>query len=201
MNTSLVLREVRRKSIHVIPGFLAIPFVIWLGRLIAALTALFFFTIYTLNEISLRYGLRWRVPIAYHTYTVMARREELEKKTFIGTVYFWGLTLLIILVLPPVPAAAAIMISSLGDAAAAIIGQAYPYPRNPLNKRKSIPGTLAMYLVSLGILLLLGYSLVASLITALIPTIAESATRVSVNDEITVPVAAAVSAYLAYLYL
>ncbi len=201
MNTDMVLKEIRRKSIHVIPGFLAILFIIWLGRPIAALTALFFFTIYILNEISLRYGLRWRVPIAYHTYMVMARREELEKKTFIGTVYFWGLTLLIILVLPPVPAAAAIMISSLGDAVAAIIGRAYPYPRNPLNKRKSIPGALAMYLVSIGILLLLGYSLVASLIAALIPTLAESATRVSVNDEITVPIAAAVLAYFAYLYL
>lgn len=196
----LVLREIRRKSIHVIPGFLAIPFVIWLGRLIALATALFFFTVYTLNEISLRKNLGWKIPIAYNTYVIMARKHELEQRTFIGTVYFWGLTALIIALLPPEPAAAAIMVSSLGDAAAAIIGRAVPVPSNPLNRRKSFVGSIAMFAVSALSCLLVGFNIFGSFIIAFSSTIAEALTRKSVNDEITVPVIAAFSSYLVYYY-
>ncbi len=56
---------------------LAVPFIIWLGKLIALSTALFFFTIYALNEISLRKGLEWKIPIAYQTYIIMARKHAL----------------------------------------------------------------------------------------------------------------------------
>jgi phytol kinase len=201
MSQSSVWREVRRKSIHAIPGFMAIPFIVWLGRIVALVTALFFFILYTLNEISLRKNLGWRIPIAYQTYIVMARREELEEKTFIGTVYFWGLTVLIILLLPPIPAAAAVMISSLGDATAAIIGRKYPKPRNPLNKNKSITGSTAMLLVSTLSCILLGYTLIHALVTSIPPTIAEALTRKSVNDEITVPVTAAITSYITYILM
>ncbi len=200
MVNPLVLKEIRRKSIHVIPGFLAIPFVIWLGRPIALATALFFFTIYTLNEISLRKNLGWKVPIAYNTYMIMARKHELEQRTFIGTVYFWGLTALIIALLPPEPAAAAIIVSSLGDAAAAITGRALPVPSNPLNKRKSLIGSGAMFATSIISCLLVGFNILGSIVIALSSTIAEALTRKSVNDEITVPLVAAISSYLVYYY-
>ena len=195
-----MLREIKRKSIHVIPGFLAIPFVVWLGRPIALATSLFFLTLYTLNEASLRKNLGWKVPIAYHTYKIMARREELEGRTFIGTVYFWSLTSLIIALLPPEPAAAAIMVSSLGDAVAAIVGRAMPRPRNLLNSRKSLAGSLAMLLVSTFVCTLVGFDIIKSLAIALLSTIVEACTKKSVNDEITVPLAAAVSSYIAYVF-
>ncbi len=194
-----VLVEVRRKSIHVIPGFLAIPFIVWLGRPIALAVSAFFLALYGLNELSLRYGLGWRVPIAYHTYLLMARREELRERTFIGTVYFWGVTTAAIALLPPEPAAAAVMVSSLGDAAAAIVGRALSNPRNPLNRRKSVAGSLAMLCTSAISCMATGFPLYSSLAIAAVATLVEAATRRSLDDEFTVPVAAALATYLAYV--
>ncbi len=201
MNTSDAIKEIKRKSIHVIPGFMAIPFIIWLGKPIAVATSLFFFTLYTLNEISIRKNLGLKVPIAYQTYMIMARKEELENKTFIGTIYFWGLTTILILLLPPVPAAAAVMVSSLGDAAAAIIGKIYSYPRNPLNKRKSLAGSIAMFLTSIIVCLVAGLSPYGSLVVATFSTLAEALTKKSVNDELSVPITSGILSYIAYTYL
>ncbi len=191
-----VLREIKRKSIHVIPGLFAIPFIEWLGKPHALAVSAFFFTLYSLNEYALRTGKKWSVPIAGHTFRIMARREELEKRTFIGTVYFWGLTILIIAFLPPAQAAATVMISSFGDAAAAIIGKALGGPRIPYNKRKTVIGSAAMFLVSATSCLVAGIQLYPSLFASGISTIVESLTRTSVNDEITVPLVAGISLYI-----
>ncbi len=191
-----VLKEIKRKSIHVIPGIFAIPFIEWLGKPYALAVSAFFFTLYSLNEYALRTGKKWSVPIAGHTFKIMARREELEKRTFIGTVYFWGLTILIIAFLPPTQAVATVMISSFGDAAAAIIGKALGGPRIPYNKRKTVIGSVAMFLVSVASCLVAGIQLYPSLFASGISTIAESLTRTSVNDELTVPVVAGISLYI-----
>ncbi|MCC6004302.1 MAG: hypothetical protein LM590_08160 [Thermofilum sp.] len=187
---SEVVAELRRKSIHVIPGFLAYPVVMWLGRLAGVLISALFLLLYLLNELSLRKGLRVKVPIAYHTYRVMAREEELKGRYFTGTIYFWLLTLVTILLLEPQRAVAAVMVSSLGDAAAAITGKAIGGARWPLNKRKTLAGSLAMLAVSISSCLLVGIQLPASLAVPLIVTIVEASTRPSVLDELTVPLAA-----------
>lgn len=188
------LREVRRKSIHMIPGFFAIPFIYWLGRGVAAAVSALFFTLYALNELSLRGVIRVKVPIAYHTYMFMARRWELENKTFIGTVYFWGVATLAIILLPPTASAAAIMVSSFGDAAAAIIGKLVGGPLNPINPRKTLAGSAAMLLVSTLSCMVAGYDAAASLVIALAATLVEAATRRSLDDEYSVPIAAAITA-------
>lgn len=187
---SEVVAELRRKSIHVIPGFLAYPVVMWLGRLAGVLISALFLLLYLLNELSLRKGLRVKVPIAYHTYRVMAREEELKGRYFTGTIYFWLLTLVTILLLEPQRAVAAVMVSSLGDAAAAITGKAIGGARWPFNKRKTLAGSLAMLAVSISSCLLVGIQLPASLAVPLIATIVEASTRPSVLDELTVPLAA-----------
>ncbi len=188
-----VLREVRRKSIHVIPGFMAIPVVIWGGKLVALPIATFFFILYLLHDISLHYGLKFKVPIAYQTYSLMARDEEIKGRHFRGATYFWGVTLALIATLPPQIAAASVMVSSLGDAAAAIIGKAVPNPKLVINKRKSLYGSLSMFLVSTTSCLIVGIPLVTSLITSLVATLTEAVTKTSVNDELNVPLVAATS--------
>ncbi len=193
---SQVLFEVKRKSIHVIPGFAALPIVVWLGKHVAVPIALFFLTLYALNELYLKGIVRFKVPIAYQTYRIMARRDEVEKKYFTGTIYFWAMTVAIIVLLEPVKAAAAVMVSSLGDAAAAIIGKALPNPHNPLNKGKSIAGSLAMFTVSLLSCIVAGLSIKVSLIVALLATITESLTTISVLDELTVPAVTAITLWL-----
>ncbi len=102
------------------------------------------------------------------------------------------------LLLPLIPAAVAVMIPGLGVAVAAITGREYPSPRNLVNKNKSITGSTAMLLVSTLPGILLGYTLIHALLTAILPTIAEALTRKSVNDEIIIPVTAAITSYLTY---
>ncbi len=192
-----VARELRRKSIHMIPGFFAIPFIYWLGRPVAAAVSLLFLTLYLLHELSMRGVLKLRVPIAYHTYMLMARDWELETGTFIGPVYFWSVATAAIILLPAKAAAAAIMVSSFGDAAAALTGRLVKGPRNPLNPRKTIAGSVAMLSASTCSCLLAGLSPAASLLVAVAATLVEAATRRDVDDEYTVPIAAAITALLA----
>ena len=132
-----------------IPGILAIPVVVWLGNPYATLISLFFLTIYAAHEVSLRYNLRWNVPIASHTFKVMARKEELEGKYFTGSVYFWVCTTIIVALMEPTRAAAAVMVSSFGDAAAAILDKALAGPMLPYNPRKTIAGSFAMLVTSI----------------------------------------------------
>jgi len=193
-----VVAELRRKSIHVIPGFLAYPVIIYLGKPAALIISAFFLALYALNEVSLRKGLRIKVPIAYHTYRVMARREELEGGYFTGTVYFWSLTLVTIALLEPLKAVAAVMVSSLGDAAAAITGKALGGARLPFNRRKTVAGSLAMFAVSMVSCLLVGLPPSLSAVVAAVATVAEALTRSSVLDELTVPLAVLATLLLAH---
>ncbi len=191
-----VLVEVKRKSIHVIPGFAAIPIVVWLGKPVALPIASFFFAIYLVHEIALRKNLNIRVPIASHTFKIMARRDEVEKKYFTGTVYFWFMTILLILLLEPIDAAAAVMVSSLGDATAAITGRALPKPKLPYNKRKSVAGLSAMIAVSFLSCLIAGVPWTTATIVSTTAGLVESLTLVSVLDELTVPITAGVLLWL-----
>ncbi len=193
---SQVLFEVKRKSIHVIPGFAAIPIVVWLGKHVAIPIAVLFLALYTLNELYLKGIVKFKAPIAYQTYRIMARREEVEKRYFTGTIYFWTMTVAVIVLLEPVKAAATVMVSSLGDAAAAITGKAFPNPRNPLNRGKSIAGSIAMFAVSLLSCIVAGISVKTSLIVALLATVTEALTTISVLDELTVPVVTATTLWL-----
>jgi len=186
-----VIKEIKRKSIHLIPGFCAVPVVVWLGNPIATIIAAFFFTIYTLHEAALRFGWSIDIPIASQTFKIMARREELEGKYFTGTVYFWGCTLAIVALMEPVRAAAAVMVSSFGDAAAAIIGKQFNNIKLPYNPRKTLAGSIAMFLTSLVSCLIVGVPLTPSLVTSLVSTIVESLTKNSILDELTVPITAA----------
>lgn len=190
------LAELRRKSIHLIPGACAIPVVVWLGNPAATAIAAFFFSIYTAHEVVLRLGLKVKIPIASDTFRVMARKEELEGRYFTGTVYFWLCTLLIVALMEPHRAAAAVMISSFGDAAAAVVGRELGGPRLPFNPRKSLPGSLAMLAASLASCALAGVPATAAVSASLAATAAEALTRPSTLDELTVPLAAAVALQL-----
>ena len=83
-------REIRRKSIHMIPGILG-PVVVLLpayifseiiGRTLGVIISLFFFIIYTLNHLHLKGKIKYEIPIGTSTFRIMARENELESSTF-----------------------------------------------------------------------------------------------------------------------
>ncbi len=159
--------------------------------------AAFFFTLYLLHEVSLRMNLRFKAPIAYHTYMMMAREEEIKEKHFRGATYFWGVTLLLVALLPPIHAAVSVMVSAFGDAAVAIVGKAVGGPRLPLVPRKTLAGTTAMFLAGITSCLAVGLPVLIALLTATTSTVAEWFCKRSVDDELTVPAVAALTITIA----
>jgi len=197
-------REIKRKSIHMIPGILG-PIVVLLpaylfgdfvGRMSGVLISLFFFLIYTLNELYLRGILKRPVPIASSTFEVMARQNELEGRTFMGPVYFWGVLVIMFMFLDLHAAMAGVWISAIGDAAAAIFGKQFGKTKIPYNKRKSVQGTLAFFLFSfVGVALILLANppstpiswLYLAILASLLGAFLESLPGHYLLDEITVP--------------
>ena len=191
MDVESALVELKRKSIHMIPGFAAIPVVVWLGKAWGLAISALFLVLYTLNELHLKGFIRRPIPIATHTFKIMARREEIERRTFAGTIMFWSSTLALIALLSPVKAAAAVMVSSLGDAAAAILGKLFGGPRIPWT-RKTVVGTVSMFIVSTVCVLIVGLGLTRAVVTSVSASIAEAFTAISMLDELTVPAVAGI---------
>lgn len=181
------LIELKRKSIHMIPGFLAYPILVFLGRTIGLWIAVLFFFLYLWNELYIKGFVPYEAPITTKTYQIMARKEEIEKRHFMGALYFWGFAILIIYFLNPLEAVIAITIASFGDAVAAIIGRYLHKPKIPWNPRKSIFGSLAMLIISVLICTLLGLELKNGIFISSMATLAESLPQPSVIDEVTVP--------------
>ncbi len=69
-------------------GFAAIPMVIWFAKTIALPVALPSLAFYTLNGPHLEGLSRRFISMVTHTFGIMACREEVEKRTFIGTIFF-----------------------------------------------------------------------------------------------------------------
>lgn len=196
-------RELRRKAIHMIPGILG-PFAVLLpaqilgdliGRILGVILSLFFLLIYTLNELYLRGIIKRPAPIASATFKIMARNDELKKKTFMGPIYFWGVLVILFTFFDLYVAMAGVWISAIGDAASAIFGKQFGTIKIPYNKRKTVQGSIAFFIFSAigvaGILLLRPpscYSWIELvLLSSALGAILESLPGHYLLDEITVP--------------
>ena len=180
--------EAKRKSIHIIPGVCA-PILIPTFKRWTTLIAVFFGILYTLLELKLKGIYKGPVPIAERTFKIMARDEEIKGRTFIGAVYFWWTTTILILFFNLKAAMLAIMISSLADAAAAVIGKLADGPRIPYCKRKTIIGSLAFLVTSTAITIpFVGWRV--GLVVSLVAMLIESLPIHYTLDEITVPLGA-----------
>ena len=196
-------KEIRRKSIHVIPGILG-PVVVLLpayffgdlvGRVTGIIISSFFLAIYSLNQLYLSGRIKREIPIATQTFRRMAREVELEKKSFMGPIYFWAITTLLLIFLNLEVAIAGVWISSIGDASAAIVGSEFGQTKIPYNKRKSVEGSFAFFISAfIGTYLILLLSppiyynlLVLAIGASFIGAILESLPGSYLLDEITVP--------------
>lgn len=120
-------------------------------------------------------------------YALLLLFERPQDRHFEGATWYCAGLLLPITVLSPQHAAAAIFILAAGDAAATLVGR-HSKNRLPYNKRKTLSGLLAFFLVSSFSYLVAGYqAIAASAICALV----ESA-NLRVDDNLTVSVAAVI---------
>lgn len=201
-------REIRRKSIHMIPGILG-PVVVLLpayifseiiGRTLGVIISLFFFIIYTLNHLHLKGKIKYEIPIGTSTFRIMARENELESSTFVGPILFWGILVIMFLFLDLEVAMVGVWTSAIGDAFAAIVGTEVGKHKIPYNKRKSFEGSFALFITAfIGNYLILLMDppmfynvLILSLIASIAGAILESLPGSYLLDEITVPLIPAV---------
>ena len=196
-------REIRRKSIHMIPGVLG-PVVVLLpaylfgeiiGRISGIMISSFFLIIYTLNQLHLSGKIKSEIPIATKTFRRMARDIELRNQSFMGPIYFWAITTLLLVFFNLEVAIAGVWISSIGDAAAAIFGSEFGETKIPYNKRKSIVGSTAFFISAfMGTFLILSMNppiyfdvLTLAFSASLLGAVLESLPGNYLIDEITVP--------------
>ena len=138
---------------------------------------------------------------------VMERDDKDENKKSLGTVYY-AISLLILAIITfgplnnPLIGLCGIAVMGYGDGLAAVIGQAIKSPEFKIgNNKKTVAGSLAMFLVTL--IILAGfftynkteYSIIKSVLVASLMTIVE-AVSVKGTDNLTVPLSTSLLAVL-----
>jgi len=158
--------------------------------------------LYTLQHLKLKRGWKFTVPIADLSYKMMAREDE--KDNYLGSFLFWVTTGMVCTVFPEAAALSALWVSTFGDCFNAIAGQLRGGPRNPLNRRKTLVGSIAMFTVSLAVLwashrvLNMNPAPSIPIGVAVVATLLESLPIPSAYDEFTVPFSTALLIWLAY---
>ncbi len=194
---NLIKSEVFRKSIHLL-GFLVPIISVTLGVMVAVLFVISLTTLYSISEY-LR--VRGRSMPVITTITNMAMRVDREKQTrFIVAPLFLAAGILSTLLIFPEPINyAAIAVVTLGDGSASIVGRMYGRNKIPFSNGKTIEGTAAGIIFAF-----VGASLFVS------PTMAVTAALIGmiveflplrINDNITVPLLAALSIMIIQMVL
>ncbi|NJD98215.1 phosphatidate cytidylyltransferase [Thermococcus sp. LS1] len=195
-------RELIRKAWHISPGILGAPIIVFTPRWVTLLVVWGFAFLYTLQHLKLRRGWRFTIPVADLSYRQMAREDEADN--YLGSFLFWVTMAMICSIFPKIAALSALWVSTFGDCFNAIVGRAVGGPRIPWNGRKTIIGSVTMFVVSLVMLIfahrVLGmqYSLPFLGLVAMIAVFLESLPIPSAYDEFTVPFATALLIWLAY---
>lgn len=197
-------KEQRRQFVH-ISGFIFILLAGTTGGLIISFYSFiiaFFFLIYSfyLNQQKKRINSMLRklesLETKFRDFTMnFARSEEIETKFLHGPFWFFlgfGITFLLF----PLPiASAACAVLAVGDAFSNIIGSRFG--RRKIRKNRTIEGSFAFFITSFFASLLF-VSPVTALAGSFFGMIAEIFGRH--NDNITIPLAAAVSMYAVFLF-
>ncbi len=198
----LTRREIIRKLWHASPGILGAPIIIFTPKWVTLLVVWSLAFLYILQHLKLRRGWGFTVPVAELSYRTMAREDE--KDNFLGSFLFWITMGMVCTVFPKVSALGALWVSTFGDCLNAIVGQTVGGPKIPWNGRKTLAGSITMFVVSL--LALWGAHRVLSLdpnwriiigVSAL-ATLLETLPLRSAYDEFTVPFFTALALWLVH---
>ena len=142
----------------------------------------------------------------YHeTFDAMLRDHELERETaqFNGATFITLSALLLVLFFPKIIAITAFALVAVSDTVAALVGK--KFGRHKIGE-KSLEGSAAFLLSAVIIVLCIPrLSIGAGILMALSATLIEALTlkigTMKIDDNLTIPLAAAVSGYLYYLLL
>lgn len=139
------------------------------------------------------------IPIFYPVLCYFERKDHLDAFPGRGLLFFLLGAFLTVSFFEKHIVMAALSILLVGDAVTNLAGYHFGYIKNPLNKQKTIEGTMAGIVVSFAVCSLF-FPFVPSLLTAIIAMIIEipklSIGKIPLDDNVTIPLGAAFTLYL-----
>ena len=181
--------EIKRQLMHI---FVGIILVLLLNFGLIDATALFVIFIFGLVlSLSSR---KFHVPVIHRFLEIFDRKKDLKELPGKGAVFYLLGALIVVLIFPKDIAMASIMILALGDSVSRIIGP-YGYLKHPFTDLKFLEGAIAGAIAGfLGALFFVPWilALIASSVSMLIEGIELKIKRFKVDDNLLIPIVAAV---------
>lgn len=174
--------EILRKSVHLVSILIVLIYKFYGKEAILWALMLFLVTVLFLDYFRVEHGIR--IPLFY----IMYRKSEADR--FGGHIFFALGAISVISLFSREIAYAAVLMTTFGDLAAALIGKFYGKRRvfqKIFKNDKSIEGSASEFLVDFLIGLLILGNPIVSLVMAFLATLAETAVN-KIDDNLIVPV-------------
>jgi dolichol kinase len=182
MSSREVVFEVTRKGVHIVSILIVLIYEFFGKEVILWVLMLFLVTVLFLDYLRLEHGMR--IPIFYTMY----REQEVNRLG--GHIYFALGAISVIALFSKEIAYTAVLMTTFGDMAAALIGKFYGKKRvfkNVFNNDKSIEGSASEFIIDLFIGLLIIGSPVVALVMSFIATLTETAVN-KIDDNLVIPI-------------
>lgn len=184
--------EIKRQAMHI---FLGITLVILLN--FDLISAAFLFVLFILGLLISFLSKKVSIPIIHESLKFFDRKQDLEDFPGKGAVFYIFGAFIVVLVFPKDIALASIMILALGDSVSRLVGP-YGYLKHPFHNEKFFEGAIAGAIIGfLGALLFVSWlpALIASSATMLIEGINLKIKDFKIDDNLLIPLVAAVVIY------
>jgi dolichol kinase len=186
--------EIRRKYIHligltvpVIYGLVGMGWGWRLGQDVTLLFTAFFLLLFIAFE---PYRIKHGIPVKKAADMAKPLMRPQEKRGIGGHIFFATGAFIAVLVYPHEIAIAILLISTLADGGAAVVG--LRWGKHKLIGKKTIEGSLTLFLIALVLAALLVKPLLAAFLGAIVAVFVE---LLPINDNLTIPVVAGLTMY------
>lgn len=174
--------EILRKSVHIISLLIVLIYEFFGKEVILWILMLFLITVLVLDYFRLEHGLK--IPLFY----IMYRGKEANRLG--GHIFFALGAISVIALFDKEIAYSAILMTTFGDMAAALIGKFYGKRRvfkKAFNNDKSIEGSVSEFIIDFLIAFLIIGNPIVSFVMAFIATLTETAVN-KIDDNLMIPI-------------
>lgn len=187
--------EILRKSVHMVSILIVLIYELFGKEVILWILMLFLIIVLTLDYFRLEHGIK--IPFFY----IMYRKDEADR--FGGHIFFALGAISVIALFSQEIAYTAILMTTFGDLAAALIGKFYGKKRvfqKIFKNDKSIEGSTSEFIIDLLIGMLITGNPIVSLVMAFLATLTETAVN-KIDDNLVIPVFAGFFGQITLIFL
>lgn len=185
----LIRLEVKRQLLHIFLGAILV-FLLNFDLINATIIFIIFIIGLVLSLLSRKF----RIPLIYRLLQIFDRKKDIEQFPAKGAVFYLFGVFLVVLIFPKDIAMASIMILALGDSVSRLVGQ-YGYLKHPFHSEKFFEGLVAGVIAGfLGALFFVPWllALIGSIVSMLIEGIDLRIKGFKIDDNLLIPIVAAV---------